>query len=82
MKVNMKHQFSKAKAGNLKQFRYGSILVIFLLEQIPLFHYYLTEVNLPLPRDPRMVRWSELMPRITVGQHMSYKATLFLWLWC
>lgn len=80
MKINMKRQLSKAKVGKLKQFFYRSVLVTFFLERVPLFHYQLAEVELPLPRDPRMVRWSALMPRITEGQQMFYKFAFFLWL--
>jgi len=37
MKMNIKRQFSKAKAGNLKQFGFGSVLVTFFLEEVSLF---------------------------------------------
>lgn len=49
MKVNMKHQLSKCKAGNLRKFGYGYVLVTFFLEWIPLFHYQLEDVNPPRP---------------------------------
>lgn len=81
MKVDMKRQLSKAKVGNLKQFCYGSVLAAFFLEWVSLFHYQLAEVEPPLPRDPQMVRWSVLMPKITGGEQISYKPTFFSWLW-
>ena len=37
MNINIKCQLTKAKAGNLKQFFFGSILVTFFLERVPLF---------------------------------------------
>ena len=80
MKMNIKRQLSKAKVGNLKQFGFGSVLVTFFLERIPLFQYQLIEVDPPTPCDLHMVRWSRLMPRITTGQHMSYRPTFFSWL--
>jgi len=80
VKVNMKHQLSKAKVGNLKQFCYGSVLVTFCLEWILLFHYILPELDSPLPRDAQMVRWSALMLGITGGKHMSYNLALFSWI--
>ena len=37
MKMNIKHQLSKAKVGNLKKFGSGSTVVTFFLERVPLF---------------------------------------------
>lgn len=68
MKINMKHRLLKAKVGSLKQFCFGSVLVTFFLEWVPLFQYQLTEVELVMPRDPQMIRWSKLMPRVTGGK--------------
>ena len=39
MKINIKRQLTKSKAGNLKKFCYGSILVTFFLERVLLFQY-------------------------------------------
>lgn len=80
VKINIKCQLTKAKMGNLKQFCFGFVLVTFSLERILLFQYQLTEVDLMMPRDPWMARRSRLMPRITGGQHMSYRPAFFSWL--
>jgi len=39
MKMNIKCQLSKAKVGNQKQFGFGSVVVTFFLERVPLFQY-------------------------------------------
>lgn len=80
MKINIKRQLTKAKAGNLKKFCFRSVLMTFFLERVPLFQYQLTKVDPPMPCDLQMACWSRLMPRITGAQHMSYRPTLFSWL--
>ena len=81
MKMNIKRQLSKAKVGNLKKFLFGSILVTFFVEQVPLFQFQLTKVDPHIPRDLHMAFWSHLMPRITGGQHISYQPAFFSSLW-
>jgi len=46
MNINIKHQLTKSKVGNLKKFFFGSVLMTFSLEQVPLFQYQLAEVDL------------------------------------
>lgn len=46
---NMKRQLTKGKWGNLKQFGFGSILVTFFLEWVPLFWNQCAEVLDPAP---------------------------------
>jgi hypothetical protein len=53
---SIKRQLTKCRRGNLKQFRYGSLLVSFFLERVPLLRLQV-EWNLLAPRDPRMLRW-------------------------
>lgn len=67
-----KRQLTKGKHGNLKKFGFGLILVTFVLEQVPLIWYQWVEVPDPSPRDPRLVRWSQVMPQGGMGQHMHY----------
>jgi len=69
--ANIKRQLTKCKRGGLKQFRYGSILVSFFLEQLPIFQGQGSIVADPLPREPRMARWATLMPRGGGCQQMS-----------
>lgn len=78
--VNMKDQLTKCKTGKLKKNGYRSILVTFFLECVLLFRYYWLEVETPRPRDPRLLRWRELMPRHGGGQQMSFPPVFFVWL--
>jgi hypothetical protein len=47
---SIKKQLTKCRRGNLKQFRYGSLLVSLFLEWVPLLRLQV-EWNLPAPRD-------------------------------
>jgi hypothetical protein len=75
----MKRQLTKCRRGNLKQFRYRSIVVSFFLERVPLL---LLQVDwgLPAPRDPRMMRWCNLMVQHVVGPIIKYNYSFFDWL--
>ena len=64
----------------MKQFGYGSILVSFILERLPIFQGQGAIVAEPIPREPRMARWAALMPRAGGGQHMSWRLEFFGWL--
>ena len=50
----MKEQLTKVKSGRLKNFGYGSILVAFALEKIPLMQPQYIALSLPPPIEPRM----------------------------
>jgi hypothetical protein len=76
---SMKRQLTKCRRGNLKQFGYGSLLVSFFLERVPLLRLQV-EWNLPAPRDPRMLRWCQLMARHVAGPIIKYDDTFFDWL--
>lgn len=52
--ANMKEQSTKSKDGRLKNFGYGSILISFSLERIPLLHPQHISLELLDPRAPRM----------------------------
>ena len=80
MTINMKHQLTKFKKGKLKQFGYGSILVSFFLERLPIFQRQEVIVPTPPAREPRMARWAALMPRAGGGQQMSWRPEFFNWL--
>ena len=54
--TNIKRQLTKCKQVKLKQFGYGSILVLFILEQLPIFQGQGAIVAEPIPREPRMAR--------------------------
>jgi hypothetical protein len=76
---SMKKQLTKCRRGDLKQFRYGSLLVSFFLKRVPLLRLQV-EWNLPAPRDPRMLRWCHLMARHIAGPIIKYDDTFFDWL--
>ena len=78
--INIKRQLTKCKQAKLKQFGYGSILVSFILERLPIFQGQGAIVAEPIPREPRMARWAALMPRAGGGQQMSWRLEFFGWL--
>jgi len=78
--INMKRQLTKCKRGKLKQFGYGSILVSFILERLPIFQGQGAIVADPVPREPRMAHWVALMPRGGGDQQMSWRPKFFGWL--
>ena len=80
MTKNIKRQLTKCKQVKLKQFGYGSILVSFILERLPIFQGQGAIVAEPIPREPRMDRWAALMPRLGEGQQMSWRLEFFRWL--
>jgi hypothetical protein len=53
--------------------------VSFFLERVPLLRLQV-EWNLPAPRDPRMLRWCQLMARHVAGPIIKYDDTFFDWL--
>jgi hypothetical protein len=77
--LSIKRQLTKCRRGDLKQFRYGSLLVSFFLEHVPLLRLQV-EWNLPAPRDPRMLSWCRLMARHVAGPIIKYDDTFFDWL--
>ena len=72
-------QLTKCRHGDLKQFGYGSLLVSFFCERVPVFRLQ-AEWHFPGPRDPRMLRWCQLMARHVVGPIVRYDDTFFDWL--
>ena len=61
--VNLRDQVTRCKSERQKEFGYGSILVSFFLERVPLLR---PQMDLPIPSStiPRMERWTSLIPRI------------------
>jgi hypothetical protein len=76
---SIKKQLTKCRRGDLKQFGYGSLLVSFFLERVPVFRLQV-EWNFPGPRDPRMLRWCRLMARHVAGPIVKYDDIFFDWL--
>ena len=54
--TNIKRQLTNCKQIKLKQFGYGSILVLFILERLPIFQGQGAIVAKPVPRELRMAR--------------------------
>jgi hypothetical protein len=76
---SIKKQLTKCRQGELKQFGYGSLLVSFFLEWVPILRLQV-EWNIPGPRDPRMLRWCRLMARHVAGPIVKYDDIFFDWL--
>jgi hypothetical protein len=76
---SMKKQLTKCRSGDLKQFGYGSILVSFFLERVPVLRLQV-EWGIPAPQDPRMKRWVDLMARHAAGPIVRYNDVFFDWL--
>jgi hypothetical protein len=76
---SMKKQLTKCRSGGLKQFGYGSILVSFFLERVPVLRLQV-EWGIPAPQDPRMKRWVDLMARHAAGPIVRYNDVFFDWL--
>lgn len=75
--VNLKDQVTKCKTGRNKQFGYGSILVSFFLERVPLMR---PQVPYPKPTKPRMKRWTDLSARLGGGPHVfAFGVGFFHW---
>jgi hypothetical protein len=75
----MKKQLTKCRSGGLKQFGYGSILVSFFLERVPVLCLQV-EWGIPTPQDLRMKRWVDLMARHATGPIVKYNDVFFDWL--
>ena len=76
---SIKRQLTKCRRGELKQFGYGSLLVSFFLERVPVFRLQV-EWNILGPRDPRMLRWCWLMARHIAGSIVKYDDIFFDWI--
>jgi hypothetical protein len=76
---SIKRQLTKCRRGELKQFGYGSLLVSFFLERVPVFRLQV-EWDFSGPRDPRMLRWCWLMARHMAGPIVKYDDIFFDWL--
>jgi hypothetical protein len=76
---SMKRQLTKCRKGELKKFGYGLLLVSFFLERVPLLRLQV-DWGLPVPQDPRMLRWCNLMARHVVGPIIKYNDSFFDWL--
>jgi hypothetical protein len=65
--------------GRLKQFGYGSILVSFFLERVPVLRLQV-EWGIPTPQDPWMKIWVDLMARHGGVPIVKYDEVFFQWL--
>ena len=62
--ANVKGQLTRANNGKLNNFGYGSIVVTFSLERIPMLAPQNIPVDAGRPQEHRMVRWVALMARL------------------
>ena len=65
--ANVKGQLTRAKNRKLNNFGYGSIVVTFALERIPMLAPQHSPIDVVRPQEPRMVRWVALMARHSEG---------------
>jgi hypothetical protein len=59
----MKGQLTRAKNGQSKTFGYGSLVVSFALERVPMLIPQQLTVGVGAPREPRLMRWVAVMAR-------------------
>lgn len=57
---SVKEQLTNVKEGKLINFGYGSIMISFALERIPLLQPQLISLGLSGPRYPQLQRWTDL----------------------
>ena len=77
---SLKEQLSKVKSGKMKNFCYGSILITFTLERIPLMQPQHVSLGVAGPRDPHMQRWVELMAQHADQSTIIFSTAFFSWL--
>jgi len=76
----MKEKLTKLKRNKTKNFSYGSLLISFTLERIPLMQPHHVTLGVASPRDPRMQRWVELMARHAGLSSITFSTAFFSWL--
>jgi hypothetical protein len=76
---NLKKQLTKSRRGGFKQFGYGSLLVSFFCERVPVYRLQ-GDWQFLGPREPRMLRWCQLMTRHVAGPIVKYDDHFFDWL--
>jgi hypothetical protein len=68
---SLKKQLTKCRRGELKQFGYGSFLVYFFYERVPVYRLQ-DDCHFSGPRDPQMLRWCQLMAKHVIGPIVRY----------
>ena len=61
--ANVKGQLTRAKNGQLKTFGYGTLVVSFGLERVPMLVPQHLSIGAGLPREPELMRWVAIMAR-------------------
>ena len=76
-----KDQRTKCRQGELKQFRFGSILAYFFFKRVPQMRPQVTFWSLRA-RDPHMLRWVQVMACTGAGRgRVKFGDPFFRWLW-
>ena len=75
----IKEQMNKAKGGRKKIFIYGSILISFALEWIPMMQPQHVTMDISSPRYPLMQRWVELIGRHASQLTVVLVTAFFVW---
>ncbi len=61
--ANMKGQLTREKNGQSKTFGYGSLVVSFALERVPMLIRQQLTIGVGPPREPKFMRWVAVMAR-------------------
>ncbi len=77
---SLKEELRKVKSGKMKNFSYGSLLITFTFERIPLMQPHHVRLGVAGPRDPQMQRWVELMSRHVGQSSITFSTASFSWI--
>jgi len=79
LRTNLHDQLTRCRIGKQSQFRYGSILVAFFLERMPILQL---QIILPVcsATEPWLVLWVSLTERLKGVHTLRYDATYLGWL--
>ena len=75
----IKVQLNKEKGGRKKNFSYGSILISFAFDRIPLMQPQHVTFDISSPRDPRIQRWVEIMGQHACQSTIVFSTAFFTW---
>ena len=78
--ASMKRQLTNCRRGRTKQFGYGSILLLLMLERVPALQLQDMALDPPGPRETRATQWAHVMPRGGGGRLVAWGTFFREWL--